>query len=196
MNSDSSTREYGPWNPGIVSELPREYLPLSTMFRPENTETSVEQARELSDFCGIDPYTLVAFRADRLIVHELLIRVTADLSVPDGPNDEDLGINFRRMTAAILEKYIAPHREELVRLHNAVRDEAAAKIANELSQELLPGEAAPAEHRSRRRWSARSKYGRKRRARISVNGNGALSPNGGANAKRPKIPWTRPATTR
>jgi hypothetical protein len=164
MNSDPSTQAYGPWNPGIGSDLPREYVRLSTMFRPENTETTVEQARELSDFCGIAPHDLVAFRADRLIVHELLIRVTADLSVPDGPNDEDLGINFRGMTATVLEKYIAPHRDALIRLHDAVRDKAAAKIASELSRELRPGggrAAAPQARGSLRRLvgGGRSKAG-------------------------------------
>lgn len=150
MSSDPSTRRFGPWNPGIGSELPREYLPLSTMFRPENTDTTVAQARELSDFCGVDPYALVAFHADRLIVHELLIRVTADLSAPDGPNDEDLGVNFRAMTARILEKYIAPHRDELIRLHDAVRQRAAAMIAAELSGALSPGAGrAVAPHRRR-----------------------------------------------
>ena len=44
----------------------------------------------------------MAFRPERLAVHELLIRVTADVSVPDGPNYEDLGINFREITETIL----------------------------------------------------------------------------------------------
>jgi len=150
MNVPPASQSYGPWNPGIVSELPREYLPLSTMFRPENAETTEEQARELSDFCGLDPYALVAFRAERLIVHELLVRVTADLSVPDGPNDEDLGVNFRRMTATILEKYIAPHQDAIVRLHETVRAAAGDRIARELSRAMLAGRT-PASPRQRRR---------------------------------------------
>ncbi|MCG8548439.1 MAG: hypothetical protein MJE12_29920, partial [Alphaproteobacteria bacterium] len=155
MCSDQPAQQYGPWNPGIVSELPREYLPMSTMFRPENVETSVERAHELSDFCGIVPYDLVAFRADRLIVHELLIRVTADLWVPDGPNDEDLGINFRATAATILERYIEPHRERLVGLHDAVRQEASAKVDSELSRILSPtarGATTVTQHRTWRRW--------------------------------------------
>jgi hypothetical protein len=32
----------------------------------------------------------------------------ADLSVPDSEKYEDLGINFRQMTATIMGKYIAP----------------------------------------------------------------------------------------
>ena len=38
----------GPWNPGIKSTLPSNYLPLSTMFRPENVTTTYETVTELS----------------------------------------------------------------------------------------------------------------------------------------------------
>ena len=43
----------------------------------------------------------MAFRPGRLALHEVLIRVTADLSVPDGTKIEDLGINFRKITRTI-----------------------------------------------------------------------------------------------
>ena len=109
MRTDEPTNKDGPWNPGIESPLPRRYLPLSTMFRRENVATTIEKAHELSDFCGIAAHDLVSFRAERLIVHELLVRVTADLAVDDGKNYEDLGINFRNMTSVILTKYISPH---------------------------------------------------------------------------------------
>ena len=155
MCSDQPAQQFGPWNPGIVSELPREYLPLSTMFRPENVETSVARAYELSDFCGVDPFDLVVFRADRLIVHELLIRVTADLWVPDGPNDEDLGINFRAMTSTILDRYIMPHRDRLVGLHAEVRQRATEKIDSELLRVIRTGPrgtAATSHGRTWRHW--------------------------------------------
>jgi len=42
-----------------------------------------------------DGGNLVAFRPERLVVHELLARVTADFSVEDGQKTEDLGINFQ-----------------------------------------------------------------------------------------------------
>ena len=86
--------EYGAWNPGLESQLPREYLPLSTMFKNENVSTSIAKAHELSDYCGLPAHELVAFRPERLIVHELLIHVTTSLSVPDGRDYEDLGRNF------------------------------------------------------------------------------------------------------
>src|ERR1700721_1460182 len=87
------TRE-GAWSPGLESELPRELMPLATVFRPQNVSTTLAAAFELSDYCGLPPHELVAFRPERLIVHELLVRVTAGLAVPDGTDYEDLGRNF------------------------------------------------------------------------------------------------------
>ena len=69
------------WN----SELPREYLPLATIFRPENVSTSIAKAFELSEYCGLPAHELVTFRAERLIVHELLIHVTTGVSRPRRP---------------------------------------------------------------------------------------------------------------
>jgi hypothetical protein len=45
--------KYGAWNPGLESQLPRDYLPLSTIFRAENVSTSTAKAYELSEFCGL-----------------------------------------------------------------------------------------------------------------------------------------------
>ena len=105
--------QLGPWNPGIESTLPSAYLPLSTLLRPENTTTSVPAALELADFSGLPHEELAALRPERLALHELLIRVTAELSVPDGNKYEDLGVNFRSITRTILSKYIAKHMAEL-----------------------------------------------------------------------------------
>ena len=113
--------EYGPWNPGIGSELPSRLLPLSTLFRPENVFTDVASVAELRDLTGLELEELVIFRPQRLVVHELLIRVTADLSVPDGSRVEDLGINFRRMTQTILARHIEPHMAEIVAAYEGLK---------------------------------------------------------------------------
>src|SRR3954471_19221320 len=111
----------GAWHPGLESELPRELVGLATVFRRENVTTSVAEALELSDYCGLAPQDLVAFRPERLIIHELLVRVTAGVAVPDGTDYEDLGRNFREIASTILDKYIAPHRDDLTRRFEAVR---------------------------------------------------------------------------
>ena len=120
--------ECGPWNPGLDSHLPRGLLPLSTMFRPENVLTSIEKAEELHDFTGLPLYDLVAFRSERLVLHELLIRVTADLSVSSGSRVEDLGINFRQMTNAILEGHLAPRMAEVIAAYDHLRRQLAQVI--------------------------------------------------------------------
>ncbi len=132
MNNNPPSAEYRAWNPGLESRLPREYLPLSTIFRSENVSTSIAKSHELSDYCGLPVHELVAFRADRLIVHELLIHVTTGLAVPDGRDDEDLGRNFRKIAATILDRYITPHRDELARVFGQVRHKASGVIEREL----------------------------------------------------------------
>lgn len=126
--------EFGPWNPGLSSTIPQRLLPLSTMFRPENVETGFSEAHELADFSGLDPKDTVAFRADRLIVHELLIRVTADLSVPDGPEYEELGINMRGMTARIYDEHVRPRLGDLKTEHEQLVSRARDFIAAELQR--------------------------------------------------------------
>ena len=156
MSAKPQPGQYSAWNPGLESELPRAYLPLSTMFRPENVSTSVAKAHELSDYCGLPVQDLVAFRVDRLIVHEVLIRVTAGVSVPDGNKYVDLGTNFRRIAATILNRYIVPHSAELTEIFEAMKHEASALIARELATALSPvgnGKPEPAvTSKKRSRW--------------------------------------------
>ena len=40
-------KEFGPWNPGIESQVPKELCHLATIFRPENVFTGVAAAAEL-----------------------------------------------------------------------------------------------------------------------------------------------------
>src|SRR5882724_13169148 len=128
------TTEYDAWNPGLESELPRVYLPLSTIFRSENVTTSIAKAHELRGYCGLPAHELVAFREDRLIVHELLIHVITSVAVPDGRDYEDLGRNFRKIASTILDRYIAPHRAELAQVFEQLRSAASVMIARELAK--------------------------------------------------------------
>jgi hypothetical protein len=137
--SGRESAAYGPWNPGIRSQLPAALLPLATIFRPENVFTSLEAARERSAFVGLEPEDLVTFRPERLVVHELLIRATADISVPDGPLYEDLGINFRRIVSTILSRYLEPRMPEIRRAY----DELHARVLSVLEAELATSLSAP-----------------------------------------------------
>jgi hypothetical protein len=145
---------YGAWNPGLESELPREYVALATVFRPENVSTGAAKAYELRDYCGLPAHELVAFRPERLAVHELLVRVASSLAVPDGPDYEDLGINFRRIVSIILDKYIAPRLAEVTAPFERTRSSALTLIARELETSLSPPvvPASKAERPSGGRW--------------------------------------------
>ncbi|HTO49578.1 MAG TPA: hypothetical protein VML91_18220 [Burkholderiales bacterium] len=127
---------FGAWNPGIQSDIPRSLLPLSTIFRPENVFTGLDHAHELAHLTGLEVDELVVFRPERLVVHELLIRVTADLSVPDGPRQEDLGIEFRRMVHTILVRHIEPHMSGIVGAYETARRALSDLIDTELAQAL------------------------------------------------------------
>ncbi len=129
--TDNSS-DVGPWNPGLKSAIPARLLPLSTMFRPEHVDTGFDEAHELADLCGLRPRETVAFRAERLIVHELLVRVTADLSVPDGPDYEELGINMRGMTARIFDHHVTPELDQLKSEHEQLVARARDFMAAEL----------------------------------------------------------------
>src|SRR3989344_930370 len=136
----------GPWHPGLQSQIPASLLPLATVYRPEYVTTTLRQARDLADLTGLPMEELVAFRPERLVVHELLTRVTADFSVEDGQKTEDLGINFRRMTEVILTRHVAPHMAEIRDAHDALRTQLFNTVAATLDhglQDAAPAAAAP-----------------------------------------------------
>jgi len=123
---------YGPWNPGVESTLPRRLLPLATLYRAENAFGSLADALELADLTGLQSEELVALRPRRLALHELLVRVMADLSVPDGPRVEDLGINFRAMISTILARYVEPCMKDIEQTYHRLEREIAALAGAEL----------------------------------------------------------------
>ena len=144
---DGNAAPFGPWNPGIVSEIPEPIRHLSTFLRPENAFTGIATARELRDLTGLDLADVVALRPQRLALHELLIRVTADLSVPDGERIEDLGINFRQITRAILARHVQPRMDEVVAEYERVRRSLSTLIERELDT-LFAAPAASVRKRS------------------------------------------------
>src|SRR3569833_3538326 len=93
---------YGPWNPGLNSQVPRELRHMCTIFRSENSFTRVSAAIELRQLTGLPLSDLAILRPQRLVLHEIMIRVMADLSVPTGEKIGDLGINFRLITDRLL----------------------------------------------------------------------------------------------
>ena len=88
--------------------------------------------QDWQELTGLPLEQLVVFRPERLLVHELLIRVTGDISVDDGTKVEDLGINFRRITHTILTRHLGPRMPEILAAHDAARREIAQVVDAEL----------------------------------------------------------------
>ena len=114
------------------------------MFQSENVFSSIETATELSDFTGLPIQLLVFFRPERLVVHELLVRVSADIFVSDGTRYEDLGINFRDVVSRILSGYIDPEMTAIVESYTALSQQVRSLVEQELSASIFV-QPAPAE---------------------------------------------------
>ncbi|MEM8839515.1 MAG: hypothetical protein AAGE89_15590 [Pseudomonadota bacterium] len=128
--------DFGPWNPGLEASIPREVLPLSTMFRSDNVLLSFSEIEELAAFVGLPAFDLAPFRAERLAAHEVLVRVTADLSLRDGPNYADLGISLRGMVTKILDDYVLPDSERLAERLADFTEEAQNRALADLDAAL------------------------------------------------------------
>ena len=154
---------FGPWNPGLASRMPREWLGLSTYSVPRTFLATSQSVEELAGLTGLPRSELVAFRPQRLALHELLIRVTADFVVPDGSRIGDLGINFRRIASRILTGYLLPRMDTIEKAFEDARDRVTAILDAALA-ELVGARGAPSwgleqiaecEQRARRRGRRR-----------------------------------------
>ncbi len=103
-----------------------------TLYRTGNSTVDYLCAQELSDYCGLKAAEVISFSVERLVIHELLVRVTSDLSVPDGPNYEDLGINLRSMVSAIYQRHVSPE----IRLIQSQYDLQLAEAREYMKQQL------------------------------------------------------------
>ena len=118
------SEEFHAWNPGLSSNLPQRLLPVISLFRPENSDIGYQQAKEAADFSGLAVEQLCSLKVNRLVVHEVLIRVTADLSVPDGPSYEYLGLQIREMVDCIYSNYMVPEMDTISHGFLVVRERA------------------------------------------------------------------------
>jgi hypothetical protein len=126
--------EFGPWNPGIESQVPKELRHLATIFRAENVFTSVAAAGELRGLTGFKLSELVVFRPQRLALHELLVRITADFAVPDGTRIADLGLNFRQIARLLLSRYLEPAMSAITAAYGGAARDVNGVIESALSR--------------------------------------------------------------
>ena len=133
--------EHHAWNPGLESDIPRRLQGAVTLFRPENATRDHAEARELAELIGAEASELAALRPERLVVHELLVRVTADLTVPDGPAYADLGLNLREMVRTLLERHLAPEMDGIRTALETERERAVACLERQLRELFADADA-------------------------------------------------------
>ncbi len=153
--TDDVDIDLGPWRPGLTSKLPAAARHLATIYRSENSFMTIDQVDERAAFTGLEPENHVAFRPERLIIHELLIRVTGDFSVPDGQRYADLGINFRGVVDTIFKVYITPHLPDIVMAFNRLKASVRAEVEKELQSSFFAeelGESSPPDRNFLERW--------------------------------------------
>ncbi|UTW13353.1 zeta toxin family protein [Marinobacterium rhizophilum] len=129
--------EYSAWNPGLEAELPAEYRALETLHRPENVFTRLADVAEIAEQVGLAQDELVAFRPERLVLHELLVRVTADIVALEGEDEVGLGVYFREIADRILAEYIQPKLASITQAHAELRQQVEARVRHELATSLF-----------------------------------------------------------
>ncbi|MEP3330919.1 hypothetical protein [Sedimentitalea sp.] len=130
------TEDFNAWNPGLNSEIPAQLMPMVTLYRPEASMVTYAEAKEAAEFCGRKPMEMNAFTASRLVRHELLIRLMADINVPDGPEYPELGEHLRAMAQIILDGYIAPKMDALELEFDRLRDRIKQRLTARLEQDI------------------------------------------------------------
>lgn len=129
--------EHSAWNPGLESDIPPAYRKLETIYDLENVTTRFEDVSEISTQTGMNPQELVVFKPERLVLHELIVRVTADILVLEGEDESELGRSFRRITKHILTHYIQPGRGEITRVYDELHVCACSRVRQELVKTLF-----------------------------------------------------------
>jgi hypothetical protein len=149
-SANATVDGYSAWNPGVGTEIPTQFRTLETIFRPESASVRADEIREFAALTGLGEPELTVFRPQRLVLHEIIVRVTADIGVVEGEREEDFGWNFRRIADTIRSAYVAPHMQAIESAYADLREETAAAVRRILAETLfLP----PAAAKSRSLWS-------------------------------------------
>jgi len=126
------------WNPGLESIIPPHLNNLITLFNEGNAFASYQNTQEAVHLTGLSMARLADLNFERMAVHELLIRVTAELSVPDGPSYEYLGLQLRGMVETIHQQYLKPELSALNQAYDGFRADA-----KKICYQFLPAKFKP-----------------------------------------------------
>ncbi len=144
MDNALQNQDFSAWNPGIESEIPLAYRELETIYDPANVVTSLDQVNSLVTETGLSALEWISFRPHRLVLHELIVRITADIVVLEGEAEEDLGINFRAITRRIFDHYVEPRLTQIEQNYDRVCtriEELMLREIDSVIQQLSPAKA-------------------------------------------------------
>jgi hypothetical protein len=129
---------FSAWNPGIEADIPQQYRHLESIYQSDTTNNRYEDISELSRQTGLSPDELIEFPPSRLALHEVMIRVTADIVVREGDTEENLGINFRLIANTMWNDYVDPIMAELEVTHAEMVRKITDFTRQSLSAQFLP----------------------------------------------------------
>ncbi|MFT5502300.1 MAG: hypothetical protein ACI845_002710 [Gammaproteobacteria bacterium] len=134
---------FSAWNPGIEADIPQQYRHLETIYQSGTTNNRFEDISELSRQTGLSPEELVEFPPSRLALHEVMIRVTADIFVREGDTEENLGINFRKIANTMMSDYVEPIMGELEVTHVEMVQKITDFTRQSLKAQFSPDQKKP-----------------------------------------------------
>lgn len=124
------------WNPGVSSRIPREFQRLETIYVGERASSGLSLVEDFARISGLPHEELVMFRPARLALHEVIVRVTADIAVSEGASEEVFGRNFRHIAGKLVSAYVAPRMHELEALHEDLRRRTGERVRSLLEARL------------------------------------------------------------
>ena len=134
INSKATkNNKHDAWNPGLLSTIPPHLNHLITLFNEDNAFASYVNTQEAVQLTGLSMARLADLNFERMAVHELLIRVTAELSVPDGPSYEYLGLQLRGMVETIHHQNLKPELPGLIEAYDGFRADAKKELLSILA---------------------------------------------------------------
>lgn len=144
MTQSAKDESYSAWNPGVEPDIPHAYRELETIYDPANVFTTLDEINHLVSDTGLAPLDLINFRPHRLVLHELLVRITADIVVLEGETVQGLGFNFRDIAVVILEKYLQPQLPAIEQEYQAIQQQIKQVLDSELAvllEKMQPAKA-------------------------------------------------------
>ncbi|MCB1955640.1 MAG: hypothetical protein KDG55_08185 [Rhodocyclaceae bacterium] len=136
------SESFDAWHPGVASGIPPVWRDLETLYRTECVTTSRAEVDADVSLTGLAPEQLTAFRPERLALHELIVRITAEIAVPEGEMEEDFGKHFRQIAHTVLDRHIRPEMARIAAVHADFLRRAEATAGALLERHLAPAPPA------------------------------------------------------